>query len=161
MNLVVPVICSLSVIVLIFLYIFMFRVPAAQINRQMEEKLQALYADQRPEVERRTLLLRSREPKSGELSALVVLLRDYEAIDTSRQLLPTAFETYFNDTTERVLWRETWAQADYASVQKASAATFEAKLSELQSDSWKVVFELAFSQVDSIVFLEKQMKEER
>jgi hypothetical protein len=154
-NLIIPVICSLTVIVLIFLFIFAFRIPAAQINREMEETLQALYADQRPDVERRTLLLRSREPQAGELSAVVVLLREYEPIDTNRQLLPTAFETYYNGTTERVLWRETWAQADYDAVKVASATAFEAKLGELQADGWRITFELAFSQVDSIVFLEK------
>lgn len=156
MEYILPVVCSLSLIVLVFLYIFIFRVPSAQINAQMAARLQELYADTRPTHERSTLLLRSREPVSGQLMALVVWLEGYETIDTTRQILPTAFNDYYEGVSHRLWWRETWSQADYDLVKRSSTTAFEQKRTDLQAEGWQVVFDLAFSPIDAIVFLERK-----
>lgn len=155
MNYVLPVVCSLSVIVLVFLYIFMFRMPRSQINESLATELEALYADTSPSHERSTLLMRSREPNGGELMALVAWLQGYEAIDTTRELLPTAFDDYYEGRVPRLLWRETWPKTSYDVVSRASAISFEQKLTELQAQGWEIVFDLAFSQVDHILMLRR------
>jgi hypothetical protein len=155
MDLVWVVIGSLGLIVLFFLYVFVFRVPSAQINAQTAQKLAELYADDDPTVERSTLLLRSREPRPGELSALVIWLSEYERIDPTRQILPTAFQDYYEGTPERLRFREVWPASDYDKVQQSSAQAFEHKLAELQSEGWQIVFDLSFSRVDHLVYLRR------
>jgi len=156
MELVWVVIGSLGLIVLFFLYVFAFRVPAAQINAQMAQRLTELYADTDPSHERSTLLLRSREPKPGQLAALVIWLNEYERIDPTRQILPTAFQDYYEGTPERLRFREVWPPADYDAVRQSSAQAFERKLAELQAEGWQLVFDLSFSQVDHLVYLQRE-----
>jgi hypothetical protein len=154
MELVPVVVCSLSLVVVFFLYIFAFRVPAAQINARMEAQLAQLYADTTP-GRRTTLLLRSREPKAGELMALAVWLEGYEMIDTRRQILSAAFEQFAAQDNPRVLWREAWGQGAYDEVQKASWAAYRAKRAELEADGWRVTFELEFSPIDALLYLRR------
>jgi hypothetical protein len=155
MDLVWVVIGSLGLIVLFFLYVFTFRVPSAQINAQMAQLLTELYADADPSWERSTLLLRSKEPKPGQLTALVIWLSEYERIDPTRQILPTAFQDYYEGTPERLRFREVWPPADYDAVRQSSAQAFERKLAELHAEGWQVVFDLSFSRVDHLVYLRR------
>jgi hypothetical protein len=154
MELIPVVVCSLGFILALFLYIFAFRVPAAQINAQMEARLADLYADTSP-GRRTTLLLRSREPKPGELVALVVWLDGYEIIDTRRQILAAAFEHFAAPDNPRVLWREVWEQASYEQVQRESWAAYRARRADLEAHGWRVTFELEFSHVDALLYLHK------
>jgi hypothetical protein len=149
------VVCTLGGIVLVFLYVFAFRLPSAQINMQNQQLLDELHADNTPNVQRATLILRSREPKAGELSALVVFVRDYERLDFAKQILPHAFEEYFSSDGQRILWRERWERADYDEVRKLSQQDFERKLKELQSEGWQIMLELPFSLIDNVVYLKK------
>jgi hypothetical protein len=155
MPLPLVVACVLLLIVLFFLYVFVFRLPSSQITQEAFKTLQELFADTSPDSERITLLLRSREPQAGELMALVVVLKEYEMIDLSKQILPRAFETYFNEDNERVLWREKWEQSDYDTVHRASKRAFAQKLIDLKSDGYRVMFQLPFSLVDELVYLKR------
>jgi hypothetical protein len=148
------VVCSLGTIVAVFAYIFLFRLPTSQINAQMMHALQDLYMRADDGKPRTTLLLRSRETQRGQLSALVVWLNGLEVIDLSRQILPKAFEQYFDAPTQSTLWRATWDNGDYDAVQSASREAFANKLEELKEEGWHVVFDLPFSLIDHLVYLE-------
>lgn len=155
MDFITLVVCSLGTIVAVFAYIFLFRLPTSQINAQMARDLDALYARADDGTARTTLLLRSRETQRGRLSALVVWLDGLEPIDLTRQILPKAFEQYFDAPTQGALWRATWDNGDYDAVQSASREAFNNKLEELREEGWQVVFDLSFSLIDHLLYLER------
>jgi len=150
------VMCSLGAITAFFAYLFLFRLPTSQINAQMGRDLQALYNDTAPDKEHTTLLLRCREIRSGELSGLVVWLEGLEQIDPTRQILAKAFEQYADAAAEGVLWHMKWEDGDYDDVKKASREAFTNRVKELEAQGWQVVFDLPFSLIDHLLYLERQ-----
>lgn len=152
--LILPLICALSLIVLVFLYIFLFRLPSAQLQSGQRQRLKELYADEDPDTERSSLILTSRSLDTGGMEAQLVWLDGYEVLDPIREIPSDSYEAY--QERQGIRWRQDWVSEDAAQVQLEIRAAYEQKIMEIQVTGWLIALEIQFSDQDRLVYLQRQ-----
>jgi len=147
------VICSLSLVVLVFLYFVLFRIPRAQVDDAQLTQLQSIYDE---DVSARlTILMVSKHLSRQEIKTVILIVDGYEQIDMRRIALPRKFPDYdsLTDVIQRIEIQEDTLPKHYEYAQR--------KLNELvieyEKQGWQIKADLPFSDIDHVTYLAKPL----
>lgn len=141
-------------IALFFGYLFLFRLPSAQIDPRQQEILDALNQDD-PDTERITIVLYSKIPARDQLRSVLVVVPEFEPINLRRQTPQHNFQYFSNQIPAHTMGYQQWDTADYETLRAEITTTLHQRIDEYVGQGWQIVLQIPFSDVDHMVYLQR------